>query len=212
MGINILFALGALLLLLIVYLLIIWQLRRARLAYLREYQFHHSIVGRFSENFMFLSDEELERIFEGLRDYFTICLKANKKAVTMPSKAVDEAWHIFSLYTREYERFCQKALGRFLTYTPVERVRASGAAKEGIKTAWRWACILEDIEPKDPDRLPRLFSIDVDLEIPKGFDYSLTGGTRRARSSGGDFSSSELLNSSGKRSTLKDSEISHDRD
>jgi len=38
----------------------------------------------------------------------------------MPSEIVYVAWHEFLLFTREYQVFSQKAMGRFLHHTPTE--------------------------------------------------------------------------------------------
>ena len=47
------------------------------------------------------------------------------------------------------------------------------AASDGIKRAWRLACARENIDPKKPDRLPRLFALDSALLIAGGFIYQL---------------------------------------
>ena len=50
-----------------------------------------------------------------------------------PSKAVDEAWHLHLLYTRNYwDEFCPKALGRSLHHNPAE----GGAEDETRYAGW----------------------------------------------------------------------------
>ena len=61
----------------------------------------------------------------------------------MPSQVVDDAWHTFILFTRNYELFCRKAFGRFLHHTPAEAMAGQTTATEGIKRTWRIACQLE---------------------------------------------------------------------
>ena len=46
-------------------------------------------------------------------------------------------------------------------------------ASDGLKRAWRLACAREKIDPKAPDRLPRLFALDAALGIAGGFVYQL---------------------------------------
>jgi len=91
----------------------------------------------------------------------------------MPSQVVDDAWHEFILFTRSYERFCQQAYGKFLHHTPAEAMRSPTSAQDGIKRAWRLACLKEKIHPKTPTRLPLLFALDAELAIANGFIYSL---------------------------------------
>ncbi|NOU22414.1 MAG: hypothetical protein HOO93_11640 [Methyloglobulus sp.] len=90
----------------------------------------------------------------------------------MPSQAVDNAWHEFILFSAEYEKFCQNAFGRFLHHTPAEAMRTPTAAQDGIKLAWKLACVKEGIDPKKPAKLPLLFDID-SLVIEGGFIYRL---------------------------------------
>jgi hypothetical protein len=93
--------------------------------------------------------------------------------VAMPSQVVDDAWHEFILFTRQYARFCRGAFGRFLHHTPAEAMRSPTQASDGIKRTWRLACAREGIDPRKPQRLPRLFAMDAALLIAGGFIYQL---------------------------------------
>ena len=55
--------------------------------------------------------------------------------------------------------------------TPAEAMSSQTQATEGIRRAWRLACALEHINPKQPERLPRLFALDGALNIENGFRY-----------------------------------------
>ncbi len=44
---------------------------------------------------------------------------------------------------------------------------------QSLKRCWRIACRLESINPLKPERLPRLFRVDAELNIPDGYHYSL---------------------------------------
>lgn len=99
----------------------------------------------------------------------------------MPSQIVDDAWHNFILFTRDYQDFCQKAFGQLLHHTPTEKLTDDREpsfdhqtlAQKGMKLAWRLACQQEGISIQNPDRLPLLFAIDEILGIKGGFYYSL---------------------------------------
>jgi len=91
----------------------------------------------------------------------------------MPSQAVDVAWHEFILFTRAYQAYCARAIGRFLHHTPTEAMKTPTLAQEGIRRAWRLACAKEGIAPAAPTRLPLLFAIDGLLAIEDGYRYSL---------------------------------------
>lgn len=137
------------------------------------YQFPAGIASKVAERYDHLDRRDLEQVMAGLRDYFYLCNTAGKRMVSMPSQVVDIAWHEFILFTRDYEQFCAKALGRFLHHTPAEAMSSPTKAQNGIKTAWRIACHRERIDPRRPTTLPSLFAIDAALAIPDGFHYRL---------------------------------------
>jgi hypothetical protein len=110
-------------------------------------------------------------VFRALRDYFWMCNQARRKMVAMSSQVVDEAWREFILFTRAYQEFCSKALGRFLHHTPTEAMKAPTLAQEDIQRAWRLACARERLNPSEPGKLPLIFGIDALLDIPDGFVY-----------------------------------------
>ena len=112
-------------------------------------------------------------MFDALREYFHLCRKAGKRLLSMPSQVVDVAWHEFILFTRNYQVFCQSALGRFLHHTPAEAMATPTTASEGIRRTWRLACLRGGIDPKAATAVPLLFAIDGRLGIPDGFDYVL---------------------------------------
>ena len=144
-----------------------------QLKYIEQYHFHNGIRRKLAQKHPQLTEPQLDMVFQGLKDYFRICRQAKKRMVSMPSQVVDDAWHEFILSTRIYEKFCSKAMGRFLHHTPAEAMSAPTLAKAGIKRAWRLACALEQINPKKPARLPLIFAIDALLNINNGFIYQL---------------------------------------
>ncbi len=144
-----------------------------QLKYIERYHFHEGIRQKLSQKHPQLTAQQLDMVFQGLRDYFRICHQAKKRMVSMPSQVIDDAWHEFILSTRIYKKFCTKAMGHFLHHTPAEAMPTPTLAKIGIKRAWRLACALEQINPKKPVRLPLIFAMDALLNINNGFIYRL---------------------------------------
>jgi hypothetical protein len=167
------FLLGCVLLLGMVLLISRHLTRKRQLAFIEGYHFPQKVSQQLLRRYPHLSEGDLQLVFQGLRDYFTINHNAGKKMLSMPSQVVDVAWHEFILFTRKYESFCQKALGRFLHHTPAEAMESPTIAQEGIKRAWRFACLNEGISPMEPETLPRLFALDKQLGIEDGFHYAL---------------------------------------
>ncbi len=144
---------------------------KQRRYFIQMYDFPITVIERFKEKSYHFTDEQVRDIFEGLKDYFYICNKANNRMVAMPSKVVDDAWHEFLLFTQEYEAFSKKAFGRLFHHIPSVSIADSSKMDEALKTAWMLSCEKEDILYNVPDKLPRLFLLDKLLEIKGGNIY-----------------------------------------
>jgi hypothetical protein len=59
-----------------------------------------------------------EAIFE-FRRYLGLAA-LSREPVSMPSKAVDDVWHTCLMFTRLYEDFCAKTVGRFVHHEPAD--------------------------------------------------------------------------------------------
>ena len=152
---------------------IITPLQKRRLQFIADYQFPLGLKTRFAKSHSALDAKSQDLVLAALRDYFTMCAQAQRQMVSMPSQIVDDAWHEFILFTREYNDFCVRAFGRYLHHTPAEAMETPTTAQQGIRRAWRLACKKENINPRAPDKLPLLFAIDGMLNIENGFVYSL---------------------------------------
>ena len=165
-----------LIILLVLIFFYIWnqsRLKKYRENLIKTYKFPKKIENEILKKYPHLNEHQVKSVLSGLRTYFYLCNDSNKRFISMPSQVVDVAWHEFILFTREYESFCNRALGRFLHHTPAEAMRKPTLAQDGIKRAWRLSCKREKIDPLNPNHLPTLFAIDALLNIEDGFKYSL---------------------------------------
>jgi len=149
------------------------RFRRGRESSIDNYVFPPGIRQKVRKRYPHLSEAELDLVFQALREYFHLCRKAGRRLLSMPSQVVDVAWHEFILFTRNYQVFCQRCLGRFLHHTPAEAMTTPTLASDGIKRTWRLACLRQKIDPKAAAAVPLLFAIDSRLKIPDGFNYVL---------------------------------------
>lgn len=156
-----------------------------RTAYIITYKFPRYIQEKLGQKHPHLNPTQLSVVQKGMRQYFLMCLKANRRMVAMPSQIVDDFWHEFILNTKVYRDFCNGAFGRYLDHVPAEAMRDKTHAQDGIKRAWRLACALESINPQSPTRLPLIFVLDSLLSIPGGFRYSLDCEKRNDDGGGG---------------------------
>ncbi len=147
--------------------------RVSRRAHITNFAFPDGLQKKFRDSHPDLTDTQRLQVFEGLRQWFMVCNRADHQFVSMPSQVIDDAWHAFILFTHNYETFCRRAFGRFLHHTPAEAMNNQTTATDGIKRTWRIACHLEKIDPKQPSRLPMLFAMDATLAVRGGFHYEL---------------------------------------
>lgn len=170
-----------------VVLLFGWQMKRGRsrqrVAYLADYDFARLLDRRLALRRPQLDAAQRRLVFDGLRQWFALCQHKDGRRLSMPSQAVDDAWHEFILFTRNYAQFCQRALGRFLHHVPAEAMSSPTQAQRGIRATWQLACRAEGIAPDRPSHLPLLFALDAQLGLADGFHYSLD--CRDTRAAGG---------------------------
>ncbi len=196
-------ALLVLLVVLSVLALSLWQ-RQQRLrreAYIRQFELPRGLFDRLRKQHPELTPKDCQLVAQGLRQFFLAHLKSGRRYVSMPSQVVDDLWHEFILYTRNYQAFCRQAFGRFMHHTPAVALGNNGQANSGLRRCFWFACREENINPRTPSRLPLLFAIDAKLSVPGGFRYVADCSGLRDRQAtgdagavycGGDFSSASF--------------------
>ena len=169
-----------------------------RAEYIRTYNFPRGLFDKFAAQRPEVERRDMSLVARALRQYFLAYLSGGRKFVSMPSQVVDDLWHEFILYTREYQQFCRQAFGGFLHHTPaVVLTQAQRDNNAGLRRVWWQACKEENINPRQPARLPLLFALDAKLGIAGGFVYmadcaALRAGGRGDIYCGGDFSVSSF--------------------
>ncbi|MGM3277225.1 glycine-rich domain-containing protein [Ralstonia sp. 24A2] len=171
--------------------------RKRRETYIQNYAWPPGLLERFAEKHPALSPIQREQVVRGLRQFFIVHLRSDCDYVSMPSRVVDDLWHEFILYTREYRDFCRQAFGKFLDHLPSAALSPLRKQSNiGLRRTWWWACKDEAINPRKPKGLPLLFAIDHQLAIPNGFYYVpdcatiLPGG--EVRQCGADFANRRI--------------------
>jgi len=172
------------------------ELKRAQ--FIRTYSFPRGLFDKLAERRPELKHKDMSLVARALRQYFLAYLGGGRKFVSMPSMVVDDLWHEFILYTREYQRFCRQAFGGFLHHTPaVVLAPAQRESNTGLRRVWWQACREENLDPRKPARLPLLFALDLKLGIAGGFVYAANCSALRAEGRGdvycgGDFSDASV--------------------
>ncbi len=172
-----------------------------RETYIRTFTLPPGLFEKLRLTHPHLTTKDCQLVAQGLRQFFLAYHKSGYQMVSMPSQVADDLWHAFILYTRHYQQFCDQAFGRFLHHSPAVVLGGVGTGNAGLRRCWWYACKEENINPKNPSRLPLLFALDTKLNIKNGFRYvadckgvhnaSGDGGGSTSYC-GGDFSSSTV--------------------
>ena len=155
------------------FLIIIVVLVRSTIqsAYLENYQFIDIVIAKFKEKHKNLTDADIELVIKGLKNYFYISSRSSD-IIILPSIVLDDLWHEFILYSKEYNSFCNEAFGRFLHHSPNDT--KSFDVDMARFLAWEESCKLEGLNPSTTSELPLIFKIDELLKIKNGLYYSVS--------------------------------------
>ncbi|MGH3326344.1 MAG: hypothetical protein ACRDPT_00825 [Streptomycetales bacterium] len=146
---------------------------RRRAHFINDYPLPPSVLARLRQRRPELRDDQVEMVIAGLRQWFRVALRAGGGRVVLPSRAVDDLWYAFVLDSKAYARFCAHGLGRFLPRPPEGAMGPARMARTQIDGAYQTyllACRDEEL-PRAHDRLPLLFRVDPELELPDGIQY-----------------------------------------
>lgn len=143
-----------------------------RAEFIRNYTLPVGLYEKLRRRRPTLTLKECQLAGHALRQFFLAHLKSGRQFVSMPSQIADELWHEFILYTRNYEVFCRRAFGRFLHHSPAAVLGSDRQSNAGLRRVWWFCCREENINPRQPTRLPLLFALDAKLNIADGFRYS----------------------------------------
>jgi len=113
------------------------------------------------------------RAAEGLMMFFD-CIRASAKPCGLPSRAADSVWHAWVALDPEHlDRFCRSHFGRTIAHT--EAPDMSIAMDQALANTLVAARELDGL-PTAGMNVPRLFSLDRRLRMPKGYAYSVVRG------------------------------------
>lgn len=192
-------AAGLLVIIVLFAVVVIWRViaRYRRAEFIRNYQFPKGLFDKLAARRPELARKDIALVSRGLRHYFLAYLRSGRRFVSMPSQAADDLWHEFILYTRNYEQFCRQAFGGFFHHSPaVVLAPAQRDTNAGLRRVWWHCCKEENINVKQPSRLPLLFALDAKLGIVGGFVYAADCVAQRAAGARGDYCGGDFSDSS----------------
>ena len=79
--------------------------------FIRSFMFPRGLFDKLAAARPGLAVKDHQLVARALRQFFLAYLKSGNRRVAMPSQVVDDLWHEFILFTRDYQVFCQTAFG-----------------------------------------------------------------------------------------------------
>ena len=76
---------------------------------------HGPLLDRLQKK-LGVGEEKARQIFEDTKRFLFICGTCNGK--WSPTREIDEGWHNFILFTKDYMEFCERFFGRFIHHVP----------------------------------------------------------------------------------------------
>ena len=122
-----------------------------------------------------ISLKQRRLIEQGFKDYLALHAM-QKRAFAMPSHAVDALWHAMLTFPDRYDKLCKDTIGRTLTHRPFPPNPSPAdvtAQQNQLLEAWRYSCMLHNLNPRNTSSLPRLFAIDAALLWAGGQTFDL---------------------------------------
>jgi hypothetical protein len=191
-------------------LLIIWSRWRQtkRADFIRTYMFPPGLLDKLLAIRPDLTIKDRQLVARALRQFFLAYHKSGYQPIAMPSQVVDDLWHEFILYTKNYSTFCQQAFGRYMHHTPAAVLGENQRNNDGLRRTWRFACLEENINPRRATRLPLLFALDAKWNIPNGFRYEADCRVLRKSGDGTVYCGGDFSGGTASSSAFDDSDIS----
>jgi len=81
---------------------------------------NHRVIERYEDELK-LSSEEANTLFEDVLLFLYVCGTTDRKSVITPTNAIDQGWHEFIMFTKDYTLFCKEYFGIFIHHNPFTR-------------------------------------------------------------------------------------------
>ena len=143
--------------------------KNKRYKYTENLNFPNSIDMALKKEFPNFTDENINLVKQGLKEYLKLYALSSRGKIILPSLVVNLALKEF-FKTVEYQDFIKNV---FKFYFTDVLMKNNNIIDNDLKVVWTLTCENENINPNKPDKLPLIFSIDSQLNIENGFRFTI---------------------------------------
>lgn len=107
-----------------------------------------NVIARYQKDYN-VSDRVAAEHARELKRYLSLCSIYPDCNFHMFSEEVDNLWHTFIIYTREYARFCKEVAGKYLHHVPLDNKvkNLNNNRAEKIKFIEKYTAIFKEKPP-----------------------------------------------------------------
>ena len=87
------------------------------------------LIEKLLKNSIVDTADEAEALFREVKRYFVLTDLDQDRAWNMYSLRVDEVWHQFILFTRQYTEYCHQFFGRYIPHNPSNAPKPEHSAR-----------------------------------------------------------------------------------
>lgn len=113
-------------------------LDRRRYRFIQQFRLPPRVAQAVRERYPQLSEEQVQRVLGGLREYLLLCRAAGKRMVAMPSQVVDVAWHELILHTGSTSTSAARDSGASSTIRRPRRCAAPDRPRRASSAPGSW--------------------------------------------------------------------------
>jgi hypothetical protein len=169
---NVLFV-GLIIFLLLLFIYIKYSDKKKKLIFLDNYQYPESLFTMLQDIYPNIQKSDLNLIKRGLKDYFKLYIISNRRTIIVPSIILDRLWFQF-IQMNEYIDFSNNTFGFYLHKAPIKGLKNNFQEIDtDIKVSWILACESENIDPKNPNKIPLIFSLDSKYNVSDDYLYTI---------------------------------------
>jgi len=93
--------------------------------------YNEDILSRFTDMFE-VTEEEAQDIFQETKKFLYVC-QADGIFIPDDLLILDEMWHNFILFTREYQAFCNRHFNRYFHHLPASKKEKEEQARKNLQ-------------------------------------------------------------------------------
>ncbi len=97
---------------------------------------HREVIRRFSKDWH-VPEREARQLFDDVKRFLWLTTRT-RYSIAPAARAIDEMWHTFLLFTRDYERFCKRYLGKMVHHVPATSRELAAVARRRVRNPARW--------------------------------------------------------------------------